>query len=37
VARVTEVTHKAVRDGFLLKADGDIIIQQARSVSFICR
>jgi hypothetical protein len=22
---------------FLLKADGDIIIQQARSVSFICR
>jgi hypothetical protein len=37
VAKVTEITHKAVRDGFLLKADGDIIIQQARSVSFICR
>jgi hypothetical protein len=37
VAKVTEVTRKAESDGFLLKADGDRTIQDARRVSFACR
>ena len=36
VAKVTEVTRKAESDGFLVKADGDRTIQEARGVSFAC-
>jgi hypothetical protein len=36
VARVTDATRKAQSEGFLLKADADRTIREARSVSFAC-